>query len=413
VWDGPDGDVARLGEMMLARVEELGRNTAERIVKQVAPYAVLVDFETVRQSCRDHARFIFGPMARGPQDRPSLHSVGRRRAELGIPLVSVMEAYRIGVIYLWEELAAAALNTGVSVEAAMRASADMWHSLDIYTTEVTEGYREELTDQVRRDEQQRSSFVQALMEGHLGQTSLWEAAEVLGLARKGPFVVVLAFTPGVGKPALPRIEQDLRGLGIGSAWRLNHDQEVGVVCLPRPDVQLGRVVDLLTERSTGRVGVSPPYSDLRATTHAVRLARIALHGAFDAQPVVVFDRNPLAIAAASAPDDVMKRLSRTALAGLDDLAPAERAILLETLGAWFDSGGSVVKTAEALFVHRNTVRHRLRKLEERTGRSLNDPRWIAEVSLAFEIDRRLEPDPGERTQAQSAAKAKVGHFSVG
>ena len=74
---------------------------------------------------------------------------------------------------------------------------------------------------------------------------------------------------------------------------------------------------------------------------------------------------------------------------------------------WFDSGGSVVKTAEMLFVHRNTVRHRLRKLEERTGRSLNDPRWIAEVSLAFEIDRRLEPDPGPLDQTP----AKVASFS--
>jgi hypothetical protein len=36
--------------------------------------------------------------------------------------------------------------------------------------------------------------------------------------------------------------------------------------------------------------------------------------------------------------------------------------------------------------------HRLRRLEERTGRSLSDPRANAELSLAFEIDRRRIED---------------------
>jgi DNA-binding PucR family transcriptional regulator len=38
-------------------------------------------------------------------------------------------------------------------------------------------------------------------------------------------------------------------------------------------------------------------------------------------------------------------------------------------------------------VHPNTVRYRLRRLEERTGRTLSDPRHVAELSLAFEVDR--------------------------
>lgn len=105
-------------------------------------------------------------------------------------------------------------------------------------------------------------------------------------------------------------------------------------------------------------------------------------------PVVVFDRDPLSVAAASAPD-IMPRLARTVPAALDDLPADDRALLLETFGAWFDSGGSAEQTARELFVHPNTVRYRLRRLEERTGRSLSDPRWVAELSLAYEIDRRL------------------------
>ena len=54
-----------------------------------------------------------------------------------------------------------------------------------------------------------------------------------------------------------------------------------------------------------------------------------------------------------------------------------------------DSGGSANQAASTLFCHPNTVRHRLRRLEQRTGRSLAHPRETAELSLAFEIDRRL------------------------
>ena len=96
--------------------------------------------------------------------------------------------------------------------------------------------------------------------------------------------------------------------------------------------------------AAGRVGVSPPYDDLRATSQALRPARIALHGALDGRRVVVFGRDPLSVAAASAPD-IMPRLARTVLAALDDLPAEDRALLLDTFGAWLDSGGSAEQTA--------------------------------------------------------------------
>ena len=36
-----------------------------------------------------------------------------------------------------------------------------------------------------------------------------------------------------------------------------------------------------------------------------------------------------------------------------------------------------------------TVRYRLNRIEERTGRSLSRPRDVAELCLAFEVNRRL------------------------
>jgi DNA-binding PucR family transcriptional regulator len=108
----------------------------------------------------------------------------------------------------------------------------------------------------------------------------------------------------------------------------------------------------------------------------------------DQQLVAVFDDSPLAFAAVSAPE-VMARISRKLLGPLGDLPAEERGILVETFQAWLDAGGSANATAEAIYVHPNTVRHRLHRIEERTGKSLSRPRDIAELCLAFEADRRL------------------------
>ena len=95
----------------------------------------------------------------------------------------------------------------------------------------------------------------------------------------------------------------------------------------------------------------------------------------------------------------MRHVAGTILAALGQIPAGQRPVLLATLGAWLDNGGSASKAASVLFCHPNTVRHRMRRLEQLTGRSLSDPRGIAELSLAFEIDRRDEPAPAASRNA--------------
>jgi DNA-binding PucR family transcriptional regulator len=46
-------------------------------------------------------------------------------------------------------------------------------------------------------------------------------------------------------------------------------------------------------------------------------------------------------------------------------------------------------SADVLFVHPNTVRKRLHRIERRTGRSLSRPRDVIELTLALEVRSRL------------------------
>ena len=71
----------------------------------------------------------------------------------------------------------------------------------------------------------------------------------------------------------------------------------------------------------------------------------------------------------------------------------ERQSLLETFGAWLDNEGALQAAADTLFCHPNTVRNRLRRIEEHTGRSLNKPRVLADLCLAFEVAARITERP--------------------
>jgi hypothetical protein len=68
--------------------------------------------------------------------------------------------------------------------------------------------------------------------------------------------------------------------------------------------------------------------------------------------------------------EVTRAFAETALAPLRDSAHVH---LLTTLRAYLESGGSVVLTAQALGVHRNTVTTRVQQVRERLGVDLDDP----------------------------------------
>jgi DNA-binding PucR family transcriptional regulator len=85
----------------------------------------------------------------------------------------------------------------------------------------------------------------------------------------------------------------------------------------------------------------------------------------------------------------MRRIAATVLGPLATMGSADRQILLTTFHVWLRSHGSPDIAAQELFVHPNTVRQRLRRLESRTGRSLTDPRDLTALCIALEADQRL------------------------
>jgi hypothetical protein len=79
------------------------------------------------------------------------------------------------------------------------------------------------------------------------------------------------------------------------------------------------------------------------------------------------------------------------------VAPLEAAggDLLRTVQAYLEGGGALEACARALFVHPNTVRYRLRRVSELTGRAPTDPRDALVLRIAVmaaRMDATRRPD---------------------
>jgi hypothetical protein len=260
---------------------------------------------------------------------------------------------------------------------------------ELVASVVVAGYRDEQKRQFLGDVSQRPFLVDSLLEGRVvDRWSLCEVARCLRLPASGPFVVIAAQVPTLGIEALPEIESKLRGHDVYSAWRLHPDLQVGIVHVDS-ERQLDEILGLVSRLATDRVGVSSCFDDLRDTPHALHFAKVMLRGRRHyGSPVAVFDGSILATAALAAPEVMVKSIG-DALKGFEDLPEHERETLCETFRVWQDNDASVRGAAEVLFCHPNTVRHRLRRIEKRTGRSLTRPRDVAELCLASEVGRRL------------------------
>jgi PucR C-terminal helix-turn-helix domain/GGDEF-like domain len=391
----PDPHIVELSKLMLARASKLGKAMADVLCQEIDAYrdGTVVTKEQVAESCAANLTFVFHSLAGDAHvDVSPAEHTGTARALIGMPLPAVMTAYRIGFRFMWEETLATARAAAIPTDSILDATARIFLAQDTFTQAMSTAYRQQLTAQILEREEERSALVEALLSQRITNTqSLWEAADLLRLPTSGPYVVVAAELPAIGKLGLPTIENKLSIRDIRSAWRLLPDLQVGIVHLrgPAPAKSLDAVVEVLRQAATARVGISPPFHELAETSDALRFARLAVTGKPSPDSLVaVFDDSTLAVAAVSAPD-VMAKIRSSVLGRLKELPAEECAVLLDTFQAWLEAGGSANDTAAKIYCHPNTVRHRLHRIEELTGRSLARPKDLAELCLAFEVERRL------------------------
>lgn len=382
-------EVRHLSRVLLPESESLALDMALRIRDEITAYAAgeLVTHEELAISCTANLRFILGTLAGDDLTLDIPRDTGTNRADQGVPYAMVLQAFRIGARYVWELMVERAASE--DRDALLLAAADIWAVSDALAAAVTDAYRTAFAERVRRDGQMRSVLVAGLLDGDAGSAdALARAADVLGLGRGGAFAVVSAESPTMGIEGLPDIERELTRVNAVSAWRLEHGLHEGIVAL-RPGFDLDTLVQRLTPLARGRVGVSRSRSRLEEAPEGRREARVAREAATPGTTDVVrFGADPLGVLLASSPEQA-RSLVDAVLAPVLAMSVEDRQVVIDTARAWLAAGGSTSTAARALHVHRNTVRYRVRRLEEVTGRDLARPVDAAELYVALECLRIL------------------------
>ena len=141
-----------------------------------------------------------------------------------------------------------------------------------------------------------------------------------------------------------------------------------------------------------RYGVSGPASGFPGIASAYREAALSLSYSSAARPVVSLgDLSSLECALISS-DSTVKAMIMSKGAELKALPSEELAMVKATVRAFAASDLNVNRAATTLFVHANTVRYRLRRIDETTG---YDPRTFAGLLELVCLIDTLEDDSGD------------------
>lgn len=385
-----DPFIQRVARSMLDDIDVLTEEMVRRIVvgdpfyEQAAaamPDKIRWDIE---QNLRQVLRGLSGlePLAFG-----MTRDLARRRAEQGVPVAELLHAYRVCAQVIWDHHLAEAHRLGMDefdLDQILDGASHLWTLTNTYCSVISQAYDDTATDRARRSERERMLLLDALFEGRVHDLPVvTDTARLLDLPEREPFVVIVAEANAPGDESLVRIDQALRRTGLRSSWRLKTQRHMGIVVIGSASGALEHVRQIVAERTTGRVGISPVFDDLLDTSRYVGFADLAMNCVPPGDKgVALFEEHPVGALVVRSPE-LSERIARTLLGPVLALDEEERDTLLGTLRTYFEEAGSSASTAARLYCHRNTVRNRLQRIESLTGRSLTDPAALTELGIAL------------------------------
>src|SRR3984957_13706552 len=221
------------------------------------------------------------------------------------------------------------------------------------------------------DSRMEASVVDAVVRGDTGPELLSRAA-ALNWDTTAPATVVVG-TPPLGRE--DRASQDVRDIAArhGRAALIDVHGTHLVAIVSGQLTQTEKVFgDLLGAFSDGPVVIGPTAPMLTAAYHSASEAISGMNAVagWRGAPRPVLARELLPERALMGDASAIAALHTDVMRPLADAGPT----LTETLDAYLDCGGAIEACARKLFVHPNTVRYRLRRIADFTGRDPTQPR---------------------------------------
>ncbi|MEU8799238.1 helix-turn-helix domain-containing protein [Spirillospora sp. NPDC048819] len=168
--------------------------------------------------------------------------------------------------------------------------------------------------------------------------------------------------------------------------------------IPDPDGP-GRA-KLVDRALSGTLAVVGPTVPLMEAARSIQWARKTLclvqRGVIEAESGVIRSVEHMSTLILFQDEGLITSLADLRLAPLAHLRPSQQDRLAETLLAWLQSGRNANEVAMRLHVHPQTVRYRLRQLEELFGDQLLDPDLRFDLEIVLRARALLADNAGER-----------------
>ncbi|MGY6651450.1 PucR family transcriptional regulator [Amycolatopsis sp. TRM77291] len=310
----------------------------------------------------------------------SRRELGAAAAERSVSLRSLVDLYLSVNWMCWRKLPAVVEASGKEevcaiAEAILRASDDAIVAL-------ADGYDSAQRRVLRREGAERREFLDDLLYGRSDLGRLAERADRFGLRLAASYVVTVARADHVfvdGDATAQRIEAALSGR-FDSREVMTTTKDGTLLCiapgaLPDVPAEFARQVEAgLSARLRFQIGVGRTHPGPRGILRSYEEARGALdlaeslgltESVLNASDLLVYQvlfRDRAAII----------ELVNTVLGPLNDTRGGARP-LLDTLAAYFASGGVAAETARTLFLSVRAVTYRLDRVKHSTGYDPRDP----------------------------------------
>ena len=299
-------------------------------------------------------------------------AIGGTAAREGRTLDALQDALRLGARVAWRCLCEA--DDGLDRRELSRVGEAIFAYLDELAAACAQGYAEARVQAA--GERQRRLLAMILSDPPPG------AELVAGLARAVGWVlpaqVAVAVLDERGPP-----EGVVLPPGVLADWACPEP----CLLVPDPDgpgrpAALGRALRGWPAAIGPAVPLARAVMSLRWARQALALARTGVIAA-DGGPVHC-DQH-LSTLLILADEDLAAALGRSRLAPLARLRPGQRDRIAETLLAWLQLGENAAEVAHRIHVHPQTVRYRLRQIQELFGDQLRDPDRRFELQLALRV----------------------------
>ncbi|MFC0847404.1 PucR family transcriptional regulator [Streptomyces noboritoensis] len=390
------GPWAALPGTLAAELRKEQRSTAAEVIRQIRQhvpefsrpldgnfgYGIQRGVETALAEFADLVEGGAAPAAERGEDRWRVYWVlGRGEFAEGRSLDALQAAYRLGARVAWRRYARAARRAGMGADQVVLLAEAVFAHIDEISAVSVRGYAEAQADKAGALGRRRHHLLGRIVSGS-DPSALEQAALAAGWTLPETVACV-----ALGPPA----ERDRTHRRLPPAVLADLDGPDPYLLVPDPATAFG---DLAFAGALDvRGAVVGPTVPLAMAADSLRWARTLLARLERPAGIVrCEERLPELLLLGDQP--LVRLFTDRRLRPLDDLTPKQATRLATTLLVWLQSHrGSAPEVADQLALHPQTVRQRLRRIEELFGSALDDPdaRFELEVALRF---RLLGPGPG-------------------